>query len=59
MVVTGTAKDRFRLDCALRVGADHAIVVESEDPIERVWDLTDGRMADVVIDAASGSNVTS
>jgi len=58
VIVTGTAKDRFRLDCALRVGADHAIDVETQDPVERVRELTDGRMVDVVIDAASGSPVT-
>jgi threonine dehydrogenase-like Zn-dependent dehydrogenase len=58
IIVTGTAKDRFRLDCALRAGADHALDVESEDPVEQVRKLTDGRLADVVIDAASGNPVT-
>lgn len=36
IIVTGTARDRFRLDCALRAGADHAIDVENEDLVERV-----------------------
>jgi threonine dehydrogenase-like Zn-dependent dehydrogenase len=58
IIVTGTAKDRFRLDCARGVGADHAIDVDAEDPVERVRALTDGRMADVVLDAASGNPVT-
>ncbi|SQD93783.1 MULTISPECIES: zinc-binding dehydrogenase [unclassified Parafrankia] len=58
VIVTGTAKDRFRLDWALRVGADHTIDVDTEDPVGRVRELTDGRMADVVIDAAAGNPVT-
>jgi threonine dehydrogenase-like Zn-dependent dehydrogenase len=58
VIVTGTAKDRFRLDCALEVGADHAIDVESEDPVVRVAEITGGTMADVVIDAASGPPIT-
>jgi threonine dehydrogenase-like Zn-dependent dehydrogenase len=58
IIVTGVAQDRFRLDCALRVGADHVVDVETENPIERIAAITDGRMADVVIDAASGNPVT-
>lgn len=58
VIVTGTAKDRFRLDRSLRIGADHVIDVDTEDPVKRVNELTDGRMADVVIDAASGNPVT-
>ncbi|ABW13611.1 Alcohol dehydrogenase zinc-binding domain protein [Parafrankia sp. EAN1pec] len=58
IIVTGTARDRFRLDWALRVGADHTVDVDSEDPLERVRELTDGRLADVVIDAAAGNPVT-
>jgi threonine dehydrogenase-like Zn-dependent dehydrogenase len=58
VIVTGTSRDRFRLDCALQAGADHVIDVDAEDPIERVRKLTDGRMADVVLDAASGDPIT-
>lgn len=58
VLITGTAADRFRLDRALGVGADHAIDVDAEDPAKRVEELTDGRGADVVIDAASGSPST-
>lgn len=58
IIITGTAKDTFRLDCALRVGADHTVDVDNEDPLERVRELTGGRMADVVIDAAAGNPVT-
>jgi threonine dehydrogenase-like Zn-dependent dehydrogenase len=58
VIVTGTARDRFRLDCALDAGADHVVDVDAEDPIERVRALTDGNMADVVLDAASGDPIT-
>jgi threonine dehydrogenase-like Zn-dependent dehydrogenase len=58
VIVTGTAQDRFRLDVARRVGADHVIDVDVEDPVARVSEITDGQMADVVIDAASGNPIT-
>ena len=58
VIVTGVSKDRFRLDWALKIGADHTIDAESEDPRARVADITGGKMADVVIDAASGNPVT-
>jgi threonine dehydrogenase-like Zn-dependent dehydrogenase len=56
VIVTGTSRDRFRLECALQAGADH--VVDVDDPIERVRELTAGAMADVVVDAASGNPIT-
>ena len=55
IIVTGVSRDKFRLECALQVGADHIIDVESEDPATRVREITGGRMADVVIDAAAGN----
>ena len=58
VIVTGVSRDKFRLDCALAVGADHVVDVEADDPLERVRELTDGRMADVVIDAAAGNPIT-
>ena len=58
VIVTGLTQDRFRLETALKVGADHAIDVATEDAVERVADITGGAMADVVLDTASGSPVT-
>lgn len=56
IIVTGlsSATDRRRLDLALALGAHHAIDIERSDLLETVADLTDGRMADLVIDCASG-----
>ncbi len=56
--VTGVGRDRFRLDWALKVGADHVIDVEAEDPIAAVKELNGGKGADVVIDAAAGNPIT-
>jgi threonine dehydrogenase-like Zn-dependent dehydrogenase len=58
VIVTGTAADRLRLDTARAIGASgpvevETIMVDVDDPIEVVADLTGGRMADVVMDIAS------
>ena len=58
VIVTGMSRDRFRLDCALKIGADHVIDIELEDAVERVREITGGKMADVVIDAAAGNPVS-
>jgi threonine dehydrogenase-like Zn-dependent dehydrogenase len=58
IIVTGTSGDRFRLERALAIGADHVVDVDAEDPVESIRKITDGQGADVVIDAASGSPVT-
>ncbi|MET0729237.1 MAG: zinc-binding dehydrogenase, partial [Acidimicrobiales bacterium] len=58
VIVTALSQDRLRLDCALRVGADHAVDVQTENPAARVADITSSRRADVVVDAAAGNPVT-
>jgi threonine dehydrogenase-like Zn-dependent dehydrogenase len=58
IIVTGLKQDRLRLDTALRIGAHHAIDVQSEDVVARVAEITNGAMADFVLDAASGNPVT-
>jgi len=55
VIVTGTAKDALRLAAALAVGATHTVDIDAEDVRARVGELTDGRMADVVIDLTDGS----
>ncbi|QIN79976.1 zinc-binding dehydrogenase [Rubrobacter marinus] len=61
VVISGLSADAERLELAKRLGADHAVDVERDDLAERVAEITEGRMADLVIDAASGgpSTVTS
>lgn len=58
IIAVGLSRDRLRLDTALRVGADLAIDLESEDAVARVAEATGGVMADVVLDVASGNPVS-
>ena len=41
----------------MEFGADYVIDVDKEDAIERVRELTRGRMADVVVDVALSARV--
>ncbi len=55
IIVTGTRADAHRLALARQLGADETIIVEDEDPVARVRELTGGRGADVVLDVSSGA----
>lgn len=56
IIITGlsTETDRRRLALAKALGAHHTIDIDGHDLLETVADLTGGRMADLVIDCASG-----
>ena len=54
IIVTGTSKDSARLDVALKLGADHVINVEEDDPIERIREITDEDGVDVALDCTAG-----
>jgi threonine dehydrogenase-like Zn-dependent dehydrogenase len=60
IIVTGlgNATDTYRLQVARQLGAHHTINVEEDDNLETVSELTNGHMADVVIDASSGGPAT-
>ncbi len=53
IIVTGTSDDRLRFAAALAIGASDTIAVDVENAVERVGEITGGRMADVVMDVAS------
>lgn len=55
IIVTGLARDRHKLDLALALGADHVVVVDRENTVERVAALTAGRGVDVAIDVVPAS----
>lgn len=55
IIVTDLARASHKLDLALELGAHHAIVVDEEDVIERIVELTGGRLADVVVDVTAGA----
>ncbi len=55
IIVTGTTRDRARLEVAKTLGAHHVIDVGQKDPLERIMDLTNGNGVDVVIDCTAGA----
>jgi len=55
IIVTGKAKDRARLDVAVKLGADCVIDVDTEDALARVMDVTGGEGVDVALDCTVGS----
>ena len=50
IIVTGLGRDEHKLALARELGADVAVNVDAEDPVERVMDATGGRGVDVVLD---------
>jgi threonine dehydrogenase-like Zn-dependent dehydrogenase len=50
VIVTDLARSADKLDFALELGADAAVVADEEDVFARVMELTGGRGADVVVD---------
>ncbi len=57
IIVTGTTKDKVRLDVAKRLGADYVINVEEEDALQRVNDITGGLGVDVALDCTAGGGL--
>lgn len=55
IIVTGTGRDATRLAVARKLGADVVIDVESEDAVARVAEITQGRLADLVLDVTAGA----
>lgn len=55
VIVAGLGRDRLRLECARRVGADRVVDVEQEDLIEIVRRESDGLGADVVYECAGSA----
>ena len=55
IIVTGTARDKERLAMAERLGAHATIVVDEEDTVARVRDLTGSDGVDVVLDVSAGA----
>jgi threonine dehydrogenase-like Zn-dependent dehydrogenase len=58
IVVTGTTRDRARLELAKTLGADATIDVQEEDALDRVLELTGGTGVDVVLDCTAGAGTT-
>ncbi len=54
VIVTGRNSSQKRLELARELGADYTINVSTEDLVQRVKEITGGKMADLVIDVTSG-----
>ena len=55
IIVTGTSRDRARMEVAKALGADYTIDVEQEDPLARIHAITGGKGVDVVLDCTAGA----
>src|SRR6266702_2994409 len=55
IIITGTSKDRARLEVAKALGADYVIDVQKQDPLARIREITGGKGVDVVLDCTSGA----
>lgn len=53
VIVSGTTRDKARFELAKELGADEVIDVLTEDPREKIMDLTNGRGLDFVLDCTS------
>ncbi len=56
IIVTGLSADEHKLALAREFGAHHTIDVEREDLVARVREITDGAMADIVVDVTAVAN---
>jgi len=57
VISIGAHGDKERLNLAKELGADLVINTESEDPVEKIRNYTNGEMADVIIEATGVSVV--
>jgi threonine dehydrogenase-like Zn-dependent dehydrogenase len=55
IIVTGTSKDAARLQVAKELGADHVIDVTTENPLERIMEITGGKGVDISLDCTAGA----
>ena len=58
VIMVGTSDDARRFDLAKEYGADHIIDVKREDVVERIEEITEGQMADMVLDVAGFPEAT-
>ncbi|MGH3967032.1 MAG: zinc-dependent alcohol dehydrogenase, partial [Mycobacterium sp.] len=57
IIVTGTTRDKARMELAKTLGADYVIDVVAEDPLARIMEITWGKGVDIALDCTSGAGV--
>ena len=55
IIVVGTGRDGARFEVARRLGADHVVDVDDGPAAAQIAELTNGDLADVVVEVTSGS----
>ncbi|MDE0462211.1 MAG: alcohol dehydrogenase catalytic domain-containing protein [Caldilineaceae bacterium] len=55
IIVLGLSQDEHRFALARQFGATHKINLERDDPVEAVLELTDGVLADMVVDVTGAT----
>ncbi len=55
IIVTGTSKDKARMEVAKLLGADYVINVDEEDPLARINEITAGKGVDFSLDCTAGA----
>jgi threonine dehydrogenase-like Zn-dependent dehydrogenase len=58
IIVTGTSRDRARLEVARALGAEYVIDVNKEDALARIKEITGGKGVDVVLDCTAGAGTS-
>jgi threonine dehydrogenase-like Zn-dependent dehydrogenase len=53
VIITDVAAARYKLELAREFGADEAIVADEENVVARVQEITQGALADVVVDVSA------
>ncbi|MEY4879612.1 MAG: hypothetical protein RJB62_1081 [Pseudomonadota bacterium] len=54
VVIAGLSRHKERFEIAKKLGATHALLLDEGDPREEIRKLTDGRMADLVLEVSGG-----
>ncbi|KJS22655.1 MAG: hypothetical protein VR72_04745 [Clostridiaceae bacterium BRH_c20a] len=58
IIATGLSRDDYRFEVAKRMGADYLINVEKNNAVKVVEEITDGKMADLVVDVTGAASAT-
>lgn len=53
IIVTGLSRDEHRLNIAKELGAHHVFYADTQDIVKEIKEVTDGKMANTVINAAT------